>query len=130
MTSDNMNEMLSMGYFKANNYKINMINKEECILEGKVSESSMNFLGIIHGGYIFGLIDTAAGMLVNNFDDKAVTTSTFVDYIKKATGNKLVASAKFIKKGRHISNIDVDVFDENNNLIAKAIVNFMKVESV
>ncbi len=130
MTVEKQNELINMGFFKENNYKIIEIDKDKCILEGIVTESSLNFLGIIHGGYIFGLIDTAAGMLVNNMEEKAVTTSAFVDYIKKATGKSLVATAKFIKKGRHISNIDVEVIDKSGTLIAKAIVNFMRIENI
>jgi acyl-coenzyme A thioesterase PaaI-like protein len=41
-------------------------------------------------------------------------------YVKGAKGNYLLADAHLIKKGRRINHIDCFIYDENNEIVAKA----------
>ena len=50
------------GFISANNYEVVKVEENYCELEGIITDTSTNHLGIAHGGYIFGLADTAAGI--------------------------------------------------------------------
>ena len=52
------------GFYKHNNYKLVNYKKEEFVeLKAEINENSLNPYGFAHGGVIFGLGDTAMGIL-------------------------------------------------------------------
>lgn len=120
----NIEENINNGFIKANNYKIIKVENNYCELEGKLTETSLNPFGIAHGGYIFGLADTAAGIAAMTDGRKAVTINSTIDYFNMAKSNKLKAITKCLKAGKNISNFEVFIYDEENNLIAKSNVNY------
>lgn len=110
----------SHGFMEANNYEILKVEDNYCELLGRVTETSLNHIGIAHGGYIFGLADTAAGIAAMTDRRTAVTISSNIDYLKAANSKTLKAVASCIKNGKTISFFEVKIFDEEENLIAKA----------
>ena len=125
---DKMNKDMNNGFILNNNYKLLEINNNSCIVEGIITDTSKNNYNIAHGGYIFGLADTAAGIAAMSKGWKAVTLSSNINYIKKAKGNKLIAEAKCLKQGKTISNYEVSIYDEENNLIAKSTIEYFYIE--
>lgn len=113
-----------LGYIKANNYKIIKVEENYCELEGKITETSLNPFGIAHGGFIFGLADTAAGIAAMTNGKKAVTINSTIDYLNPGKGESLKAVAKCLKSGKNISNFEVFIYDEENKLIAKSNINY------
>lgn len=112
------------GFITANNYEILSVLDGYCELEGHITETSVNHLNKPHGGYIFGLADTAAGIAAMTTGNNLVTINSSIDYLRLAKGNKLKAIAKCIKKGKTISFFEVYIYDEEENLIAKANINY------
>lgn len=83
----------------------------------------LNSIGIVHGGIICSLADIAMGNLFGageNNKQKVVTVDMKTTYLKGAKGNYLLADAHLIKKGRRINHIDCFIYDENNEMVAKA----------
>jgi len=115
------------GYINANNYKILKVEENYCEMEGIITDTSKNPFGSVHGGYIFGLADTAAGIAAMTDNRTALTINSSIDYFKIGNGNKLIAKAKSLKTGKNISVIDVSVFDEDNNLIAKTSITYFYI---
>ena len=111
------------GFIKNNNYNILKVEENYCELEGKITETSLNPFGIAHGGYIFGLADTAAGIAAMTKGRKAVTINSTIDYLNPGKGN-LKAIAKCLKSGKNIANFEVFIYDEKNTLIAKSNINY------
>lgn len=112
------------GFIKANNYNILKLEKKYCEMEGIITESSINHLNIAHGGYIFGLADTAAGIAAITEGKNVVTVDSNINYFKKANGKKIVAIAKSLKSGKTISVYEVLINNEMNELIAKATITY------
>ncbi len=123
--TDTMNK--KEGFIFSNNYELVEVNDDYCIIDGKITDSSYNPFGFAHGGYIFGLADTCAGVLASTDGRAAVTTNGTILYIKKATGNKIIAKAVFLKKGKALSNIEVEIKDDENNLISKVIFEYFYI---
>ena len=79
----------------------------------------MNTYGMAHGGYIFGLADTAAGTLafVNGI---ALTVNATINYLKPLRTNTVRAVATIDRKGNSIAVFTVNVYDSDNVLVAKS----------
>jgi len=111
------------GFIKFNNYKIIKVEDNYCELEGILTEKSLNPFGIAHGGFIFGLADTAAGIAAMTDGRKAVTINSTIDYLNPGKGN-LKAIAKCLKSGKNIANFEVFIYDDKETLIAKSNINY------
>lgn len=116
------------GFIGNNNYNVVKVEEGYCELEGIISETSYNNMNIVHGGYIFGLADTAAGIAalssVYGNDVNIVTVDANINYFKPAKGEKLIAKAKTIKPGKTISVIEVEIFNDRNDMVAKTTMTF------
>ena len=123
---EEIEKLFNNGFIKNNNYEIINADEKECIIEGNITDTSLNPFGIVHGGYIFGLADSTAGLLVNLFG-KAVTTNSSVNYLNKASGSKLIAKAKFLKRGKRVATCECIIYDEENKVIAKTITEYLYI---
>ena len=116
------------GFIGNNNYNVIKVEEGYCELEGIISETSYNNMNIVHGGYIFGLADTAAGIAalssVFGSNVNIVTVDASINYFKPAKGEKLIAKAKTIKPGKTISVIEVEIYNDKNDMVAKTSMTF------
>jgi uncharacterized protein (TIGR00369 family) len=83
----------------------------------------MNSVGIVHGGIICSLADIAMGNtfeIDENNRQTVVTVDLKTTFIKAVKGRFLIADAHLVKKGRTLNHIDCFIYDENNQLVAKA----------
>ncbi|MBR4262513.1 MAG: PaaI family thioesterase [Bacilli bacterium] len=106
------------GFIKNNNYRLVSLTDDECVLEATITETSMNPYGMAHGGYIFGLADTTAGVLAA-VNGTALTVDSTISYLKPLKTNSAKAVATIDKAGSKISVFTVNVYDSNNVLVAK-----------
>jgi uncharacterized protein (TIGR00369 family) len=90
-----------------------------------------NGYGVIHGGVLATLADTAmAFALATNFNGRMgfATADLTIHYFKRArTG--VVARARVIKKGRRNNVGIVEIADADNDLVATAITSFLLTTS-
>ena len=112
-----------VGFIKNNQFRLKTIEEDYCEFEGTLTEDSLNPYGIAHGGYIFGLADTAAGTLAVT-KGSAYTLDASIDYFRPCKGTKLIAKCHLIKKGKKIACFDVEIFDEFDKMTAKAKINY------
>ena len=112
-----------MGFIKNNQYRVTKLEEDYCEVEATITDTSMNPFGIAHGGYIFGLADTAAGTLAVTKGD-AYTLDGSIDYLRPSTGKILTAKCRFLKSGKKVARLEVEIYDENNKLTAKAKINY------
>lgn len=103
------------GYFNHNNYHILKAPEENIELRADLTENSMNPYNTAHGGLIFGLGDTAMGMVVK---EKAVTLTANISYIKPGTGKYITAKAEQVKKGNNICFTKATIYNDKEEVIA------------
>ena len=116
------------GFIKNHDIKLISLTKEEAILEYEIKESGLNPQKIVHGGLIFGLADTTAGALGCTTGKFPLTTNSNINYLRQATGTKLIAKAKALKVGKNMGYYAVDIFNDKDELIANANVNMFFIE--
>lgn len=115
------------GFITNNNYKIIKTEEKYCEMEATITETSLNPYKMPHGGFIFGLADTAAGIAAFTTKKEAVTVNASIDYLHSAKGNKLKAIAKNIKDGKNITVYEVFIYDENETLVAKSSITYFYI---
>ncbi len=115
----------AMGFIKNNNYSLVELDKDHIVVEGKITETSMNPYEMCHGGYIFGLCDTAAGVLTILDGRKALTTNSTINYLNPCKGDKIICRCEAIKVGKSTGVYEAKVYNEDNKLCAVATVNYM-----
>ena len=112
------------GFIEANNYEVIRVEPNYCELECIITNTSTNHLNIVHGGYIFGLADTAAGIAAMTDGRNAVTINSSISYLRPSKGNKLKAIAKCIKNGKNVAFFEVSVYDDNDVLTSVANITY------
>ena len=83
--------------------------------------------GIVHGGAIFTLADSAAAIAIVRTVEpgrRFVTVEMKINYLASVSEGVMEAKAKVLRKGKTIIPIDVDVIN-NGTLVAKAISTYI-----
>lgn len=108
------------GFITNNNYKVIEVRENYCKLEAEITETSINHLNICHGGFLYGLADTAGGVASMTDERVSVTVSSSMNFLRPAAGKKIIAEAIQIKTGQSISVFDVKIYDEKNKIVCTA----------
>lgn len=117
-----------VGFIKNNHYQLVDLKKDYCVMEAFIEEDSLNPYGMAHGGFIFGLADTAAGAVAATSLRKAVTLSSHIEYLHAATGKKLKAIVNVVKTGKNVSVYEVSVYDEKEVMVAKVMIDYFYID--
>ena len=86
--------------------------------------------GVVHGGVIASLVDTAAAFAIITSLEKEQTTTTVdltIHYLRPLFRGRATAEARVIRAGRRILAIRVDVLDETQTLAATALTSFIRL---
>ena len=115
---DQMNSF--SGYNSHNRIRIVDFGKGFAVAEGELSPEALNPLNMAHGGYVYSLCDTAAGVAVGVSGRSCVTLSANIHYLRPSTGSLLRAEGRIIKDGSHVVVVESTVTDESGSVTAKA----------
>jgi uncharacterized protein (TIGR00369 family) len=86
--------------------------------------------GVVHGGVIASLVDTAAAFAIITSLEKGQTTTTVdltIHYLRPLLRGRITAEARVLRVGRRILTIRIDVLDETQALAATALTSFIRV---
>jgi uncharacterized protein (TIGR00369 family) len=85
--------------------------------------------GVVHGGAIASLIDTASAfaiLAVLKENEQVTTTDLTIHYLRPVTSGRMIAEGKIVRAGRRRFVVSVEV--ENNGLLAAtAITGYVKI---
>ena len=113
------------GFIKLHKYELVSFDNSLCVLSAPIINDSLNPYGMAHGGFIYGLMDSCAGIhIALETKRNAVTTSSSLNFIKASKGSKIIAKSKIIKAGKTISTIEVSTYDDKDQLVAIGIFNY------
>jgi uncharacterized protein (TIGR00369 family) len=86
--------------------------------------------GVVHGGAIASLIDTATAFAIIPFLEEGQSATTIdltIHFLRPITKGKATATAKVIRAGKKIITASAEVFDENERLTATALTTYMRL---
>lgn len=86
--------------------------------------------GVIHGGALASLIDTASAFVILTAIDeneRVTTTDLTIHYLRPVTAGRMLARARIIRGGRRRFVVNVEVENEGA-LAATAITGYVKIQ--
>jgi len=86
--------------------------------------------GVMHGGAVASLIDTASAFAVVTRlepNERVTTTDLTIHYLRPIVSGRLAATARIVRGGRRIFVISVDVTDDQQRLVATAITSYLRL---
>jgi acyl-CoA thioesterase len=89
------------------------------LVQMEIKEDHLNGVNIVQGGAIFTLADYAFAVASNSKGFVTLGINATISYFKSPQGKVLTAEAKELSSGRKLCTYNVDVFDDNNELIAR-----------
>jgi uncharacterized protein (TIGR00369 family) len=97
------------------------------ILEMPVDERHKQIHGVVHGGVIAAMADTAGGLATYMACPRGTRVATVemkINYLEAVSEGTVRAEARVVRLGAHIAVVDCDVRDESRRLVGKALMTF------
>lgn len=86
--------------------------------------------GVVHGGVIASLVDTAAAFAILTIlekDQSSTTVDLTIHYLRPLLEGRATAHARVVRAGRRILTISVEVLDESEAIVATALTSFIRL---
>lgn len=102
-------------------FRLAGIDFDRCTIELAIAQPHFQPFGIVHGGVLATLIDTAtfwAGFARLPEDAGLVNVDLKLNYLKAVAGGRLVAEGRCLRAGRQLSYTEAHVYDERRELVA------------
>ena len=86
--------------------------------------------GVVHGGAIASLIDTAMAFAIITLlapSEKVTTVDLTISYLRPLTKGRITSVAKVVRAGRRLFVVSADVFDDDGKLASTALSTYLKL---
>lgn len=110
--------------------EIDSVEEGRAVLSVEVREELKQLQGVMHGGAIASLIDTAVAFAivgVSEPEDRFTTVEMKVNYLSAIRAGRVTAEARLIRDGRRIIVAECDVFDDKGRLAAKGLLTYIRL---
>ena len=95
------------------NYEIEQMRDGHVVVTTKVVNSSLNYYGNAHGGYLFTLCDQISGLVVISLGLDGVTLQSSINYLKAGKlDDMLTIKGECVHQGRTTCVVDVDITNQ------------------
>lgn len=97
------------------------------VLRMRVGARHKQVHGVVHGGVVAALADTAAGLatyMAMPRGRRVATVEMKINYLEPVERGNIIAEARVIRRGKHIAVVDCDVRDDERRLVGKALMTF------
>lgn len=96
-----------------------LIEQGKCSLKCTVKSEMLNGFLIAHGGISYSLGDTTLAFAANSHGQHCVSVETSISHLGKVSlGDELTSVAKEIYRGKKTGVYEVDIFNQDQQLIA------------
>ena len=110
--------------------EIDSVEEGRAVLSVEVREELKQLQGVMHGGAIASLIDTAVAFAIvgaSEPEDRFTTVEMKVNYLSAIREGRVRAEARLLRDGRRIIVADCDVFDDKGRLAAKGLLTYIRL---
>ena len=110
--------------------ELEQVERGEATLRLNIRDELRQIHGVIHGGAIASLIDTATAFAILTLledKEKFSTVDLMVNYLRPLKEGTVTARARVLRAGRRLITVSADVFDEGGNLAATALSTYLRL---
>ncbi len=97
------------------------------VLRMRVGKKHLQVHGVVHGGVLAALADTAGGLatyMAAPLGTRVATIEMKINYLEAVEGGSVTAEAIVVRIGRHVAVVDCDITDDAHRLVGKALMTF------
>ncbi|MCA9839527.1 MAG: PaaI family thioesterase [Trueperaceae bacterium] len=128
MIAKRLKQVESGPYWQLLGMKIVEAQEGKVKLELELKEEHMQIYGVVHGGVLASLVDSAVGVAVQSTLsdlEGSTTTNLQIMYARPAKAGRLIAEAELIRRGKTIVFGDCRVSDASGELIVHGNATYM-----
>ena len=121
----------SVPYAKFLGLRLGEIHRGRATIHLDVRDELKQNQGVVHGGAIASLIDTASAFAVLTqieTDERVTTTDLTIHYLRPITSGRMTAAARVVRGGRRLFVLSVEVTSDGGALVATAVTTYIKVD--
>ena len=110
--------------------KLEQIESGTATLRMRVRNQLTQNHGVVHGGAVASLIDSATAFAIISLlspEEKVTTVDLTISYVRPVTKGPVQCTAKVVRAGRRLFVVSADVFDERQKLVATALSTYIKI---
>ncbi|SRR5229473_132303 len=119
----------SVPYAKLIGLELGKMRPGEANLHLDIRDELKQNQGVVHGGAVASLIDTAAAFAVVTrleSGERVTTTDLTIHYLRPITSGRLTATARIVRGGRRLFVLSVEVTNDHEVLVATAVTSYLK----
>jgi uncharacterized protein (TIGR00369 family) len=97
------------------------------VLRMRVGQRHKQVHGVVHGGVLAALADTAGGLATYMAcppGTRVATVEMKINYLESVEAGSVTAEARVVRSGRHLAVVDCDVRDDRGRFVSKALMTF------
>jgi uncharacterized protein (TIGR00369 family) len=97
------------------------------VLRMRVGKKHLQVHGVVHGGVLAALADTAGGLatyMAAPLGTRVATIEMKINYLEAVEGGSVTAEAIVVRIGRHVAVVDCDITDDAHRLVGTALMTF------
>ena len=121
----------SVPYAKLLGLELGEISRGQATIHLTVRDDLKQNQGVVHGGAVASLIDTAAAFaVVTELDagERVTTTDLTIHYLRPVSSGRLSATARIVRGGRRLFVLSVEARNEQQTLLATAVTSYIKLQ--
>jgi uncharacterized protein (TIGR00369 family) len=97
------------------------------VLRMRVGKKHLQVHGVVHGGVLAALADTAGGLATYMSCPPGTRVATIemkINYLEAVEHGSVTAEAIVVRIGRYVAVVDCDITDDAHRLVGKALMTF------
>ena len=124
------NALDSVPYAKLLGISLTQIDSGTATLKMPVRKQLTQNHGVVHGGAMASLIDSATAFAIISLlepHEKVTTVDLTISYLRPVTKGTLNCAAKVVRSGRRLLVVSAEVFDDAQKLVATALSTYIRI---
>src|SRR5262245_24382529 len=117
-------------YAKFLGLELGSITPSQVSVHLQVRDELLQNQGVLHGGALASLIDTASAFAVLTQiepHERVTTTDLTIHYLRPVTSGRMTANARVVRGGKRLFVLSVEVVNEREILVATAVTTYIKI---
>lgn len=118
-----------ISYARLLGLKILSLRRGEAVVSMPVRQELTRMSGIVHGGAVASLMDTASAFAVLSLlgaDEQTVTVDLTLHFLRPVSGGCVEARARVVRAGRRVVTVSIEAADAAGRLVATALTTYLR----
>jgi len=108
-------------------YELESLGEGKAVMSLRVADRHLQIHGVVHGGVLASLADTAGAMAayaILPHGTRLATVEMTINYLEPVGGGQILAEARVLRLGRTLAVSECEIKDSEGKLAAKSLLTF------